>query len=56
VSVDPCVSAEYLRKRFTERVWESGALSSHLHTLPEDYANAIVDYLVDGLLIEVGAL
>jgi len=49
-------SEEYLRKRFSERVWESPALSAHLHTLPEDEADRVVEHLVEGMLIEVGVL
>ncbi|MBJ6623610.1 hypothetical protein [Streptomyces sp. DHE17-7] len=51
---DPTVNAEYLHKRFTERVWNS-ELSALLHMIPEAAADEMVDRLVAGLLTEVGA-
>lgn len=46
-------SAEYLRKRFEERIWES-EFSGILNQLPEAVADQMVKNLVEGLLIEVG--
>ncbi|MFI8830574.1 hypothetical protein ACIGPN_06050 [Streptomyces afghaniensis] len=53
--VDPACSADYLRKRFEERIWEYGPLSEFLHTLSECAADEVVTNLVTGLLIETGA-
>lgn len=51
---DPTTNGEYLRTRFSERIWDS-ELSDTLEQLPEALAEKIVDNLVTGLLIEVGA-
>jgi hypothetical protein len=47
---DPALSAEYLRKRFGEAIWES-PLAEHLD--PGAWGTA-VDALVERLLTEVG--
>jgi hypothetical protein len=47
------MGAEYLRKRFTERIWDS-EIASLLHLLPEATADEMVSRLVEGLLIECG--
>jgi hypothetical protein len=54
MSFDPACSAEYLRKRFSERIWDS-EIAALLHMLPEPAADEMVTRLVEGLLIEMGA-
>jgi hypothetical protein len=50
MAVDPACSAEYLRKRFDEAIWES-PLAGHLDP---DVWGSVVDALVERLLIEAG--
>jgi len=52
--MDPACSTEYLRKRFSERIWDS-EVASLLRLLPEPAADEMVSRLVEGLLIECGA-
>lgn len=52
--MDPACSAEYLRKRFAERIWDS-EIAAVLRMLPEMAAEEMVSRLVEGLLIECGA-
>lgn len=47
---EPRINGEYLRKRFSEAVWES-PLTEHLDP---DVWDTVVDRLVERLLIEVG--
>lgn len=54
MSGDPACSTAYLRKRFSERIWDSPLLGLHKHIDPE-YLDSLVDVLVEGLLIEMGA-
>lgn len=54
MSFDPLANAEYLRKRFSERIWDSQLVSFHKHVDPEDL-EPIIDALVTGLLTEMGA-
>jgi hypothetical protein len=51
MAIDPACSAEYLRKRFGERIWDS-PFAEYLYTLTEADADQVVDNLVQGLLIE----
>ena len=53
---DPREQGEYLRERFRERIMASSLLADDVHAMPEDEAAFLVDDLVTGLLIEVGAL
>jgi hypothetical protein len=47
------ISPEYLRKRFTDRIWDS-EIAPLLHMIPEAAADEMVGRLVEGLLIELG--
>lgn len=53
---DPACSTAYLRKRFSERIWDSPLMVDALAKvdLPEAL-DPLVDALVEGLLIEMGA-
>lgn len=54
MGADPACSADYLRERFAERIWDS-EVASLLRLLPEVAADEMVTRLVEGLLIECGA-
>ena len=51
--MDPACSADYLRKRFSERIWDSPILRL-LDVMDPDELDPLVDALVEGLLIEMG--
>lgn len=55
MSTEPAaLSADYLRKRFSERIWDSPLLRL-LDVMDPDQLDPLVDDLVVGLLIEIGA-
>lgn len=46
-------SPDYFRKRFSERIYENPVFSQFLETLDEEDADKAVNFLVEGLLIEI---
>lgn len=48
-------SEDYYRKRFEERIWNS-RITDYLWKLEESEADAVVNELVEGLLVELGDL
>ncbi|MEU9560329.1 hypothetical protein [Streptomyces fumanus] len=55
MAIDPACSADYLRKRFAERIWDS-EIEALLRMIPEAAADEMVTRLVEGLLVECGAV
>lgn len=51
--VNPACSADYLRKRFSEAIWES-QLTALLDKMDPEDLDAVIDALVERLLTEAG--